>query len=124
MSISTALCFIAWAFVLFNVDPQKTDMIGFAFFYVSFLLALIGSVSLILFASYAAIVPRETPMFRVVEQSFRDAFLISFAFLILVFFQGSRVLSLHWGMLALLFFALLGTGIFFTWASAHQRKPI
>ena len=52
MGMATALCWVSWIFVLFNIDPFLDTGLGFFFFYLTFFFALIGSLSIIVFILY------------------------------------------------------------------------
>lgn len=43
MSLATAVSWLAWGFVLWNVNPIKTDSAGLSIFYVSLFMALVGT---------------------------------------------------------------------------------
>ncbi len=92
MILSTVLCWAAWIFVLVNVDPTQTSAIGFLFFYISFLLAIIGSASLLLFGIYKRVSRGELPMFRLVQKSFRDASAIAVVISALLYLQGRGII--------------------------------
>ncbi len=77
MVFSTLLCWAAWVFVIIKVDPEQTSALGFVFFYISLLLALIGTISLLAFGAYRLFGSHEMPLFRHVRMSFRTACVIS-----------------------------------------------
>jgi len=100
MLFSSALCWVAWLFVVFNIDPFETNLLSFGFFYVSFFLALLGTLSLILFWIYCASNHRHDPMYLLVQKSFRDSIALSAFLVFLLFLQGARLLNL-WNFIIL-----------------------
>lgn len=94
MIFSTILCWAAWIFVIINIDPFETGTIGFVFFYVSLLFALIGTISLVVFGIYRLFGGREMPLFRHVRMSFRTAVVLSILALVGLYLQSLSVLSL------------------------------
>lgn len=81
MSAMTAICWTAWVFVLFMINPLVTNWIGFAMFYSSLFLALVGSSALIGFVVRFTYLKQEL-VWRLVKEAFRQSFL--FAILIVV----------------------------------------
>lgn len=94
MIFSTLLCWAAWVFVIVNVDPFQTGLIGFVFFYVSILFALIGTISLLVFGIYRIFGSTDIPLFRHVRMSFRTACILSLLALVGLYLQSLSVLSL------------------------------
>ncbi|HRH23621.1 MAG TPA: hypothetical protein PK295_03245 [Candidatus Magasanikbacteria bacterium] len=94
MIFSTVLCWAAWIFVIINIDPFETGVMGFAFFYISLLFALIGTISLLIFGIYRLFGGREMPLFRHVRMSFRTAVVLSLLALVGLYLQSLSVLSL------------------------------
>lgn len=94
MVFSTLLCWAAWVFVILNIDPFETGFVGFVFFYISLFLALIGTISLIIFGIYRVFGSREMPLFRHVRMSFRTACILSILALGGLYLQSLSVLSL------------------------------
>lgn len=94
MIFSTLLCWAAWVFVIINIDPFQTGIMGFAFFYISLLFALIGTISLIIFGIYRMFGMKEMPLFRHVKMSFRTACILSLLALVGLYLQSMSVLGL------------------------------
>ncbi len=94
MIFSTILCWAAWIFVIINIDPFETGTIGFVFFYISLLFALIGTISLVVFGIYRLFGGQEMPLFRHVRMSFRTAVVLSVLALVGLYLQSLSVLSL------------------------------
>jgi hypothetical protein len=94
MIFSTLLCWAAWVFVIINIDPFQTGGMGFAFFYISLLFALIGTISLIIFGIYRLFGMKEMPLFRHVRMSFRTSVILSLLALAGLYLQSMSVLGL------------------------------
>lgn len=99
MIFATLLCWVAWGFVIINVDPFEVNALGFVFFYVSFFLALLGTISLIIFFVYRFFASRDLPLFRYVQISFRQALVISVFLVGFLYLQGRGYLNLWNGSL-------------------------
>jgi hypothetical protein len=88
MFIATVLCWTAWGFVIFNVDPYQASTLTFVFFYLSLLLSLLGTISLILFSVYSFFGREPLPMFRYVQRSFRDSMILTLVIGVLLYLQS------------------------------------
>ena len=116
MIFSTILCWIAWGMVLVNIDPFQTSVSGFAFFYVSLFLSLVGTLSLIAFLGYRLFSRAELPLYRYVQKSFQGGVIASALILLLLMLQGQSLL--RWWSVAL-FVGCVGIWIGFQ-ISAHR----
>lgn len=94
MLFATTLCWVAWFFVIVNIDPFETNMLGFSFFYISLFLSLLGTISLIIFLCYRLFASRDLPLFRYVQISFRQSLFISSFVIVCLFLQGSNYLNM------------------------------
>ncbi len=81
MIIASVFSWGAWFWVVFNINPEITNWIGFALFYVSLFLAIIGTSAILGFVIRFAVLKQDLA-FRVVKEAFRQSFL--FATLIIV----------------------------------------
>lgn len=118
MSFATALCWIAFGFVIWNVDPYLGNALVFSFFYLSFFLALTGTLSLAIFAMYAYVSRRFIPLFRIVQKSFRDSLIISFFLSVLLYLQA-RDFVRWWSLLLL---GLVSVGVFGYIATTDKKN--
>lgn len=121
MMLSTTLCWVSWAFVILNVDPYTSGLLGFAFFYISFFFALLGTSSLIVFGLYRLIIKPTQPMFRYVQSSFRTAFILSLLIIGSLFLSGAGYLK--WWNVALLVGLSIVTLIFFYMSKRSELDP-
>lgn len=94
ISASTVLCFAAWIAVLQNIDPTQTELLGFAAFYFTLLLALASLFSLAGFYLRRRIFESKIE-FRQAEVSFRQGMFLSVIFVGLMILQGARRLDLY-----------------------------
>ncbi len=99
MLFATLLCWVALGFVVINVDPFQTNVLGFVFFYVSLFLALLGTISLIIFLVYRLFASRDLPLFRYVQISFRQALVVSVFLIAFLYLQGISYLNMWNGLL-------------------------
>ena len=92
MMAGTLLSFGSWVYVLFNINPQETNTLGFVFFYASLGLALIGFFSLVGFGLRKVVIRKEVD-FRHVYISFRQAIFISFILVVVLLLQSQRLFT-------------------------------
>ncbi|HAT03984.1 MAG TPA: hypothetical protein DCS29_04410 [Candidatus Magasanikbacteria bacterium] len=119
MVFATVLCWISWVFVISNVDPFQTTMLGFVFFYASLYLALLGTISLVIFFCYKLFASRDLPLFRYVQISSRQSLFISTFLVICLYLQGQQYLNI-WN--ALLLMAIFILFISFSLSVKHGSK--
>jgi len=111
MSIMTVICWVAWIYILFMVNPEITNWIGFGLFYFTLFLTIIGTAALIGFIIRFIALKQELA-FRLVKEAFRQSFLFSIlivASLILLsqdLFTWLNLLFLILGLSILEFFLL------------------
>lgn len=79
MSVATALCWASWGLSLATINPDSTSWIGFALFYASLGLALVGTGAIIGFIIRFIFLKHELVLRQVL-----DAFRQSFLFTILI----------------------------------------
>jgi len=108
MIISTFLCWLAWVFVILNIDPFQTNTLGFVFFYTSLFLALIGTISLLTFFAYHLFGSRDLPLFRYVQISFKQALFTAIFLTAFLFLQGKGYLNIwNAGILIAIFILII-----------------
>jgi len=98
MMIATVLCWTSWIFVIINVDPFEAGALSFSFFYISIFFALVGTLSLIIFGIYSLFSKTGEPLFRYVQNSFRDGVVISTVLTALLYLLGKNLLN-SWNMI-------------------------
>lgn len=109
MFAGTLISFVAWIYVLFNIDPTQTNVLGFMFFYISLGLALIGLFSLIGFGVRKVFMKKELD-FRHVYVSFRQAVFISLILIIVLLLESNNLFT--WLNVILLIIALTALDFF------------
>ena len=103
MSIATIICWLSWGFIVFTVDPEITNWIGFLLFYLSLFLALTGTAALVgFFVRFIAL--KHKLVFKSVREAFRQSFM--FAFLIVASLYLISVDLFTWLNLGLLILGL------------------
>jgi len=88
----TLLAFGGWVTILFNVDPNRADNFIFAALYASLFLFIMGILSFIGFGIRILLSNREV-IYAHLAPSVRQATLVAFALVGLLFLQSLRVLS-------------------------------
>lgn len=76
MSLATLVSWGAWNYVIWTINPEVTNWIGFALFYFSLFVALTGTAAIIGFIARFAGLKQELA-FRSVKEAFRQSFLFS-----------------------------------------------
>lgn len=103
MIIATLICWIAFGFILWTVNPEVTNTIGFLLFYLSLFLAASGTAAIIGFVVRFVGLKREL-VFNSVKQAFRQSFLFAFLIVSALFLLSKDLFS--WGNLFLLVLGL------------------
>lgn len=117
MSFATVLCWVAWGFVITNVDPFETSVVAYAFFYLSLFFSLLGTIAMGAFSYYHFFSSDDLPMFRYVQKSFRDALIWSTVLIVLLFLQAQGLLR-FWNVL--IFIAFLAVFILFHYSTRKE----
>ena len=111
MAVVTGVCWLIWIFIVWTVNPEVTNWIGFLMFYSSLFLALVGTATIVGFV-LRFIVFKEELIFRLVKEAFRQSFLfsgliiVSLILLAYNLFSWLNVLLLVIGLSALEYFLL------------------
>ena len=92
MILATAICWSAFAVVINIVDPNTTNKVGFALFYVSLFLSLVGTSAIVGFL-FRFIALRKELVFRQVIIVFRQSFLFSTVVIVALILQSLRMLT-------------------------------
>ncbi|OGH64593.1 MAG: hypothetical protein A3J66_00655 [Candidatus Magasanikbacteria bacterium RIFCSPHIGHO2_02_FULL_47_14] len=120
MICATLLCWVAWVFVLVNVDPFLDSSLGFFFFYITLFCALLGTLSLLSFLISSLLGRDIIPMFRRVQKTFISGAILSAVFVTLLFLQGKRILHL-WNLFV--FLGVILCLVLFTFSvRLHNKK--
>lgn len=89
--------------VIMNVNPEKTNWLGFVLFYAAAFLALLATASVAGLA-IRFLRPKGQPAFQLVRESFRQSFFFAFLVVAALFLLSQKMFS--WLNLALLVLAL------------------
>ncbi len=106
ISISTALCWAAWALTIFNIDPANAGNLGLLSFFVSLFFAIVGTLTIGGFYLRLWFSKNEY-YFENINISFRQAILAAFSIVGLLILQALRILNLFDGILFVLSIILL-----------------
>ena len=92
MSLATLVCWLAWFYILWVVNPGVTNWAGFLLFYLSLFLALIGTIAIIgFFIRFIGL--KHELAFRSVKSAFRQSFLFSFFIIMILFLLSQELFS-------------------------------
>ncbi|MCK4539714.1 hypothetical protein KAU09_01000 [Candidatus Parcubacteria bacterium] len=120
MSITTAICWLIWLYVLWMINPALTNWIGFVLFYSSLFLALIGTGAIIGFAVRFIALKKELA-FRLVKESFRQSFLFALLIIISLILLSQSLFT--WLNLILLIFGLSVLEFFMLSFTTSGKRP-
>ncbi len=121
MLITTLLCWSAFVFVSFNVNPDSTNWIGFTLFYLALFLSVVGTTTIVGFLIRFVGLKRDL-VFRSVRDAFRQSFLFSFFIISTLILLSQNLFS--W---LNLFFLVVGLSVleFFliSYSKPYQGRP-
>lgn len=112
MTAGTAICWVVWIFVIFNIDPETVGNIGFIFFYSTLFFALVGTFSVFGFTMRRMVIKNDTVIFRHVKKTFRQGIFIAFTVTILLLLLQNELLTWWNGGLVVVFFLIVEWIIF------------
>lgn len=94
MSAGSLLCWLAWGAVLRGISPLEAGWGGFAFFYLSLFLALLGTFSVVVFLIRRRLLEDDAIIFRHVKQTFQQSVIAAMAIIVALILLGKDLL--HW----------------------------
>ena len=121
ISISTLFCWLAWVTVLYYINPESSGFIGLFLFYISLLIALVGSFALLGFF-FRVWFLAEDIVYKHVGVSLRQAILFSVLVVGGLFLQALRLLTWWNGLLFIL--GLVVLELFFLTRQSLPRHRI
>ena len=92
MTIATLVAYLVFVSVLYYFDPYQSGIMALVFFYVSLILALIGTFTLLGFIIRHFFTPTQI-VFRDVATSFRQGILLSILIIMTLYLQQIDALS-------------------------------
>ncbi|PIR03394.1 MAG: hypothetical protein COV60_00585 [Candidatus Magasanikbacteria bacterium CG11_big_fil_rev_8_21_14_0_20_43_7] len=116
---ATLLCWGAWGVVLWNIDPFQASILNMAFFYISFFLALTGTIATACYGWYHFFGDVQIPVFRYVKKSTKQGVSIAGIITVLLYLQGIGALTVWTGIFILLVIALFVSLLFSKKQSYH-----
>lgn len=115
MLITTLICWLAFSFVLWTVNPEATNWLGFLLFYLSLFLSIVGTSAIIGFIIRFVGLKHELA-FRSVRDAFRQSFLLAFLLVAVLFLLAKNLFS--W---LNVFFLVIGLSILEFFLISYQR---
>jgi len=117
VSITTAIFWIAWSMVLFQVDPDTAGWSGIAAFYLTLFTSLLGSFFLISFGVRKRF-DKDELEYKLVGKSFRQSLFFAVALVGILMLQDLRFLT-WWNFIML----VVGLGILeYFFISLNSKK--
>jgi len=120
MGVGTTMAWVSWIFVIETMNPVEAGPTAFAFFYMSLLLALVGTLSLAGLIYRIGVRKRYAVLAREVRISFRHAILLSLGGTVALWLSAHRSLSWYWLLLVVALIA--GTEYIFLLIQAARRQ--
>ena len=103
MSLTTLLCFFVFSFILWTINPEETNYIGFLLFYFSLFLTAMGLSAIVGFLVRFIALKRELAFYSV-RSAFRQSFLFAFLIVSILFLLSKNLFT--WMNLILLIMGL------------------
>ena len=123
MAFSTLICWVAFVFVLFNIDPAQAGVLGFGFFYVSLFLGIVGLFSIFGFLIKSRKVSHDDAVFRQVKKTFIQGILFgSFTVLALILRQFGFLY--WWNSIFIIILYILIEGVILSNRKYHNREYV
>ncbi|OGH88173.1 MAG: hypothetical protein A3J93_00320 [Candidatus Magasanikbacteria bacterium RIFOXYC2_FULL_42_28] len=119
MSVATAVCWLAWLFVIFNLDPTTAGALGLSFFYFTSFFALIGTFATLGFWMRELFSKTDEVEFRIVKKTFRQGIVLSGFIILMLFLQQKEMLNWWTGTIILLML-FITEGLVFQFKSHAQ----
>ncbi|NMB48747.1 hypothetical protein GYA13_04945 [Candidatus Kuenenbacteria bacterium] len=118
MVFATVLCWTAWAFVLFFINPETAGTTGMIFFYGSLFLGLFGLFSILGFV-IRHVIGKRIVAYQQAKTAFRQGAMFALLLTGSLFLQGQRLL-VWWN--TLLFIFLLSVIEYFFLTSEEKKN--
>jgi len=119
LSVGTLLSWLAWVMVLTNMNPAANGVAAVALFYLSLILALTGTVTMIGFFLRYWLEKEKLP-FRQITISFRQATFLSVGVGLALLLQSGRLL--HWWSIMMLVLVVCILEIFFLLNQSRRTR--
>lgn len=107
LTLSTAVAWIGWVTVLYQVNPDETGLVGFALFYLTLAVALFGTLTLLGTLVRVRKQGQTAVLAREVKLAFRHSAILTTACVILLFLAANEKL----GWLSFLLVGVLAIGV-------------
>ena len=113
MSAGTLICWISWFFVIFKISPISGGFAAIFAFYLSLLLSIVGTFSVLGFLTRSWLYKNDEAVFRQVKNTFRQSIFIGIT-VISIFILASKSLLFWWNGSILIAFFFFVEATFFT----------
>ncbi len=108
--VCTGFCWLTWFFVIRYTNPETTGWLGFAFFYLSLFVSLVGTFSIFGFL-VRTMFKREEVIYKKIDVSSRQSIILSLLIIISLILQSQRLMT--WWNFVILVAAISLVEIFF-----------
>lgn len=119
MAVATLICWLIWVLVLFIYDPYAAGLVGFALFYTSLFLSILGTYSIIGFVVRIKILKNDEIVFRHIKHTFRQGMFFASFIIITMILAQNKILT-WWNFSLLLVFFVFVEGLLFA-SRKHQN---
>src|SRR3989338_10865526 len=100
MLVMTTFCWLVFGYIIWTINPEATNRVGFWLFYLSLFLALSGTAAIVGFLIRFVFLRHELAV-NTVKIAFRQSFLFS-GFIVIALFLLARDLLTGWNLLILI----------------------
>lgn len=120
MLLGTFLSWSAWGLVIWNMDPTEAGIAGFVLFYLTLLMSLVGTMTLLGVVYRVMLLKRHALVMREVRIAFRHAILISLVGIISLILSGLGFLR-WWAITAMI---LLVCGLEYLFLIGEESRRV
>ncbi len=92
MLLATAICWLSWLTVVWQIDPTETAILGPGLFYLSLFFSLIGTLFLISF-TWRKMFCKYAMDYKIVSTSFRQSIFFSLIVVGILYLQSQNLLN-------------------------------
>lgn len=121
MGAMTIISWLVFTYIIFNINPEKTNWIGFLMFYASLAISLIGTAALIGFIVRFVFL-RKAVVFYSVRNAFRQSIFFSFFIITVLLLLSKNLFS--WLNVVILIIGISILEYFILNYSKHQEEEI
>lgn len=119
MLIATVIAWLSFWLVITSFDPTQSSLVVFIFFYFSFFLSILGTLTLLGYALRKLLNRKKVSSYRLVKESFRQAIIFAGVLAIALLMQSGRLL-VWWNIVLIILTATILEFIFLVFSKENK----